>query len=365
MIVSQPSDSRVNKTQLNYHSLVSNYIYHDLIKIFLEPNLNDDYSIRIESLQTEKADFQAKAEEIAKKYNATLIISSEIDQFSITNHILIVEKVIESNLPDNFKNVHGNTIEFGNNDPSNIIKDDGIKQAKYLVAHSLGLIFYYQEDYEKAIKFFDFAVKFLPPSIDTSPSYLMLGDSYIKQNSTDIKSIKKAISAYEKAIEQNSGQHLYQAYKSIGYWTLYGLDQPDKAIEYYTKAIKIEESAPEAYEYRGRAFYQNSKFDLAIADFKKAIEFNINEQSLSKINTLLGHSYYQQGKINDAIEKYKLAIKNELNNNDYARFSLSNIYYNQCKIQDAIDSYKKMQDNNLKQELYNKTNQFRTEQCLE
>ena len=52
------------------------------------------------------------------------------------------------------------------------------------------------------------------------------------------------------------------------------VENADKAIDNYTKAIKINPKLAKAYNNRGIAYIWEKKYDLAIADFSKAIELD-------------------------------------------------------------------------------------------
>jgi tetratricopeptide (TPR) repeat protein len=54
------------------------------------------------------------------------------------------------------------------------------------------------------------------------------------------------------------------------------VENADKAIDNYSKAIKINPKLAKAYNNRGIAYIWKKKYDLAIADFSKAIELDAN-----------------------------------------------------------------------------------------
>ena len=52
------------------------------------------------------------------------------------------------------------------------------------------------------------------------------------------------------------------------------VENADKAIFYYSEAIKINPKFAQAYNNRGAAYVLKKKYDLAISDFNKAIELD-------------------------------------------------------------------------------------------
>jgi tetratricopeptide (TPR) repeat protein len=56
--------------------------------------------------------------------------------------------------------------------------------------------------------------------------------------------------------------------------TFSSVENADKAIDNYSKAIKINPKLAKAYNNRGIAYTWQKKYDLAIADFNKAIELD-------------------------------------------------------------------------------------------
>jgi tetratricopeptide (TPR) repeat protein len=54
----------------------------------------------------------------------------------------------------------------------------------------------------------------------------------------------------------------------------YSVENADKAIDNYSKAIKINPKFAKAYNNRGIAYIWKKQYDLAIADFNKAIELD-------------------------------------------------------------------------------------------
>jgi tetratricopeptide (TPR) repeat protein len=75
------------------------------------------------------------------------------------------------------------------------------------------------------------------------------------------------------------------------------VENADKAIENYSKAIKINPKFAKAYNNRGIAYIWKKNYDLAIADFNKAIELDPNNGKVYN-NRAIVYSY--QGKTDKA-----------------------------------------------------------------
>jgi len=83
----------------------------------------------------------------------------------------------------------------------------------------------------------------------------------------------KAISDYNKAIELNP--NYAKAYNNRGV-AYDDLKQYDKAISDYTKALELNPNYAEAYNNRGLVYSDLKQYGKAISDFNKVIELNPN-----------------------------------------------------------------------------------------
>lgn len=86
-----------------------------------------------------------------------------------------------------------------------------------------------------------------------------------------------------------------------------GVDNYNRSIAYFDKAIEIEPRYAEAYYARGRAYYYKGWYDKAIADFTKAIEIN---PSYAEAYNSRGHMKRRKYKdLEGAIADYTMAIE--------------------------------------------------------
>jgi tetratricopeptide (TPR) repeat protein len=80
----------------------------------------------------------------------------------------------------------------------------------------------------------------------------------------------------------------------------------DKAIEYWTNAIKLNPKYDDAYNNRGVAYGKKGLYNEAIEDYTKAIE--LNPKDADAYNNR-GLAYKKKGLHSEAIENYTKAIK--------------------------------------------------------
>lgn len=112
----------------------------------------------------------------------------------------------------------------------------------------------------------------------------------------------------------------------------YDQEKFDLAVTNYTKAIEIDPQDADAYYGRGLAYYDQEKFDLAIIDFTKAIE--INSQDADAFSAR-GLAYYEQEKFDLAIADYTKAI--EIDPQDADAYFGRGLGYAQKNYDEAID----------------------------
>lgn len=128
--------------------------------------------------------------------------------------------------------------------------------------------------------------------------------------------------------------------------------QPQKAIKYFQRAVKI---APDQHGYHsnlGLAYLELGEIDNAIAEFEKTLEIK-PDFSIALNN--LGNALKAKGNYHDAISSYLKSLRiNGDDENIY--FNLGNAYKKLGKFAEAEESYKNIlkstQDQKLKTETY-------------
>lgn len=108
------------------------------------------------------------------------------------------------------------------------------------------------------------------------------------------------------------------------------------AIADFEKAMTIDPSQKQDWIYRMKAEGNVNlhKFDAAIDDLKKAIALKKNDEYFK----MLGEVYYQQKRFDDAIDTFSKGIA--LNRKNYWLYRIrGDIYFQQKKYQKAVDDY--------------------------
>jgi tetratricopeptide (TPR) repeat protein len=115
------------------------------------------------------------------------------------------------------------------------------------------------------------------------------------------------------------------------------VDLATQIIQHPVFSYQNNEIQATVYNNRGVAYYNQGKFDLAIADYNKAIE--LNPKGAEAYNNR-GNAYSKQGNLQQAIADYNKAI--ELNPKGAEVYNNRGIvYYNQGKFDLAIADYNK------------------------
>ena len=176
--------------------------------------------------------------------------------------------------------------------------------------------------------------------------------------STDVKDVAYNL-LYSKYGELIGFVNIYQAEKSLvlNHYAIaynnrgfaYEEEKWELALADYNKAIELNPNLAEAYNNRGDVYTQQEKWDLALADYNKAIELNPN---LADAYYGRGNVYYNQREWDLAVVDYTqgwdLAVADftqaiELNPNyDLAYFSRGIIYENLEKWDLALADYTKI-----------------------
>ncbi|MGV8056737.1 MAG: tetratricopeptide repeat protein [Smithellaceae bacterium] len=115
------------------------------------------------------------------------------------------------------------------------------------------------------------------------------------------------------------------------------IEEYDKAIDAYTRAIALKTNYVAAYNNRGNAYEEKGQNDRAIKDYKEAIAIDSN---VVEAYYNLGHVYNRKGQYDDAIENYNKAIKLDPNEPDaYDNRGFS--YSRKGQYKRAIEDYNK------------------------
>jgi len=191
--------------------------------------------------------------------------------------------------------------------------------------YSDGMTYYWLDDYESAIPFFQSAVISNP---FFSKAYFCLGYCNSK------------IGKYADAIEYYKSAIYLEYEPDISYYNMgiaYGeLGEYEKAIESYNEALRINPEDAEAYNNMGIAYDDLGEYEKAIESYKEAIRIN---PEYAKAYNNMGVAYGKFGKYFKAIESYKEAIR--INPEDAKAYNnMGGVYGELGEYAKAIESYK-------------------------
>ena len=132
-------------------------------------------------------------------------------------------------------------------------------------------------------------------------AYYKLGIAYLSDNK-----VQQAFVEFHKAYDLNP--HNKEILNAIGIVHLLHLEETDKAIEYFERAVKEDPLYSEAFNNLGYAFEKKGEFEKAIAFYRKALS-NPLYPTAEKAYINMGNSYYRLGNFDAALQSYKEAIK--------------------------------------------------------
>ncbi len=141
----------------------------------------------------------------------------------------------------------------------------------YKIYFDRGRAYFKSRDYEKAIYDYTRALE-LSPNSETESRFIILearGHAYLlnKQYELSIKDFSHALAlkprhSYAKYIYNNRA------------WDYYNMQQFDKAIADFTKAISIDSKFDSAYYGRGQTWFQKGDLERAMFDAKEALRLS-------------------------------------------------------------------------------------------
>ena len=172
------------------------------------------------------------------------------------------------------------------NDPDNV----------YLAWYGKGLALASNQQYQGAITAFEQAINTLPSPSNNDYSAWFHSNIFSQQSVVYryLEEYEKALTAIDQGIQLSPNNPNYYNEK----WkVLYQLNRYDEALKAINQGIQL---APRAvwYSHRGLIYNEQEKFDLALADFNKAIQLNPN----------LATVYYNRGLVYEQQEKFDLAL---------------------------------------------------------
>jgi len=151
-------------------------------------------------------------------------------------------------------------------EPSHIaLKEKAAKDLVDLVMFIYGLAYFKLGDWDEAIKMFAYS--------HSDAGYFYSGDALLSRSTRQRNprvDLLAAIEAYDK-VDTNSGVSLMSLYNNRG--VAYSrVDRFDKAIEDYSRTMKVDANDFPIYYNRARAYRAQNIYDKAVQDFTKVIE---------------------------------------------------------------------------------------------
>jgi TolA-binding protein len=197
----------------------------------------------------------------------------------------------------------------------------------------LGHFYFQQENYEKAILFYEKVDELYLAANESEKYYFQKGYSFFVT-----KNKKEATTNLNKVLK--SPYYSSQANYYLGFMSYEGDD--------YTKANQYFDSVSSESKYKERISYYQSDMNFKLGNFQKAID--LGEQAMpkstsdekSELNKIIGESYFNLKEYAKAIPYLKLykGKNGKWTNTDY--YQLGFAYYQQKEFQEAISQFNKI-----------------------
>ena len=192
-----------------------------------------------------------------------------------------------------------------------------------------GLAYCGLEKYAKAVADYDKAIEIKP---DFADAYYNRGLAYFKKGSSyNLEPRKKAIKDFTRAIElqpdfadayynravaYTEQIHYHHKYSTIPpKFPSEDMDNYNKALTDYTRALDLDPSYVLAYQGRGNLFYRHGDWDLANKEYDKALDrqkeilMKVGDVGLAGVLNSRGRNNLAWGKLDEAISDFTTAIE--------------------------------------------------------
>jgi hypothetical protein len=123
--------------------------------------------------------------------------------------------------------------------------------------------------------------------------------------------------------------------KAMALWKNGQFKDPEKAVDYWSRAIRSKQNTVEAYNNRGLAYHELKQYDKAIKDYSQAIR--LDPARIAAYNNR-GNSYYEMDEYQLALADFNQSLKRKP---DYARAHLNRglVYYQMDKTAQACSDF--------------------------
>ncbi|MFN8285732.1 MAG: tetratricopeptide repeat protein [Chitinophagales bacterium] len=225
--------------------------------------------------------------------------------------------------------------------------------------NNVGVAYYNQGDYTKAIEYYNKSVALKPSSrayTNTGLAYLksndavkanenfekaiatgkdnllstyfLVGKSYYDNNSAD-----KAAAYFTKAIAINANHAPTLYYMGLA---AYSKKDSTKALDYFSKAIASDPRYAEPYQKRADIYSAKKQFDKAAKDYDMAIMLN---PKLWECYQQLGNAYIQLKQYDKAIDALENAVMTDRKLGKTLYLTLGNLYRDNLKSYERANGY--------------------------
>jgi tetratricopeptide (TPR) repeat protein len=202
-------------------------------------------------------------------------------------------------------------------------------------SYNLGIAYYNDQDYNKALEQFDRIIAALP---DFEKPYY--GRALILYRRKDYV---KAKSDFQKVIKYNPND--YKPYFYLGKISI-SLKQYKDANKYLHKAAEINPDYSKIYLEMGNIFFTQKKYRGGIPHYKKAVELDpTDKESLQK----LGECYYRTQVYYSAYSQFQKILES-VPNDPAANFMLGITAYKQAVLSELIEAFLELFDVNIADE---------------
>jgi tetratricopeptide (TPR) repeat protein len=141
-------------------------------------------------------------------------------------------------------------------------------------------------------------------------------------------------------VNQTNNKEVDWSQKAMALWQNGKYEDPNKAIEYWDRAIRQKQNTVKAYNNRGLAYYELKKYQQAIKDYDQAI--NQDPGYVAALNNR-GNSYYELAEYQRALTDFNRSLQLKP---DYAKahFNRGLVYYQLNRSDLACGDFKKACD---------------------
>ena len=193
-----------------------------------------------------------------------------------------------------------------------------------------GIILFAGKKYKEAAEAFKKAVLIKG---DSEECHYWLGLTYFR-----LKDYQNAIKSCKKAVELNKDYAV--GHRALG-WIYQASGSSNDAIYAFGAAIKLEPKDGEAYYGTGEVYLDKEDYPNAIGNFKKAVEYGVEEEILPDLYKSMGYAYEKNKNFENSINAFREAVKLRTDDAELV-FLLGRAYLWARNYYSASESFKKV-----------------------